>query len=878
MSHSVSLLPAAAVLIAHGPTGPTLTALSRVSSLVAADCPIIVVAGTEPGLTAAERASERGYAAATDHGPVALARVLSNLEGIVLVVHDDVAVTRHTVAGMVLAHTNTGLTALPGSARHGAEQNPKQAELSCVVGEASKLSQLAADSAFGPGRIAPGDFVVAADTEVSHARACRKRLVDKPDSGDGPLLVAALIVRDESQHLAECLAALAGVVDRIEVADTGSVDNTVDIALEHGANVIEIEWRDDFAWARNQVLDRCRDASFVLWVDADELFRCAHPKRLRQVLRTYERLYPSYRLEIRNLSNGVQTHSFWAKRIVSPLGVNFKGAIHEQARRVDGVELLEVGTDICSIDHLGYADSVLSARGKLERNLRIARESFEHEPTLERAVHYARSLEGASVDPAATLELLTPLLKLAADAPVPVRAMLLALRAKLELEGNDPAGAAATAEQAARLIPADAVAGAVLAEALVRLGEARQALDLSDELAELPSEAPIVVDRVAAHTRAHALFHAALSCDELDRAVVLVAELPAAVDPWPELAEYGGTELVVGLARGAGEGGDVRIMRAVLERPDVSRAQILRTRDALSDGGTTLEDTESIDAALDDLAKIEAAPGLRERFESSGGAADAVVYAQALATGHLDLTLELEAAASHAEGAAIALGIAAEALRRRRQSSHAAADAIAAVELWPGALRAAVIVAQTATQAGQPQIALEMIEAARHEGAAEGVSRARDHELINCAVNAHLGVDDLQSAIVEALVIVEQRGSVDSWAAMLTSASDDTERMTLVLGLALLSDGADFLSAAAASLRPEKTAELCAAFLVSGGINPDAVITGILAATLRDRHDLAEVMVDYTHLLDSEVRANLAVRLRESGASAIAAKLDPCPA
>jgi hypothetical protein len=43
---------------------------------------------------------------------------------------------------------------------------------------------------------------------------------------------AVLIVRNEARCLAECLAALEGVVDEIVVTDTGSTDHTMDIAAQ----------------------------------------------------------------------------------------------------------------------------------------------------------------------------------------------------------------------------------------------------------------------------------------------------------------------------------------------------------------------------------------------------------------------------------------------------------------------------------------------------------------------------------------------------------------------------------------------------------------------------------------------------------------------
>ncbi|MGA2755757.1 MAG: glycosyltransferase, partial [Solirubrobacteraceae bacterium] len=49
------------------------------------------------------------------------------------------------------------------------------------------------------------------------------------------LLSAAIIVRDEADHLDACLASLSGLVDEIVVVDTGSSDDSVAVADRHGA-------------------------------------------------------------------------------------------------------------------------------------------------------------------------------------------------------------------------------------------------------------------------------------------------------------------------------------------------------------------------------------------------------------------------------------------------------------------------------------------------------------------------------------------------------------------------------------------------------------------------------------------------------------------
>ena len=69
------------------------------------------------------------------------------------------------------------------------------------------------------------------------------------------LLSAAMIVRDEAEHLDACLESLHGLVDEIVVVDTGSSDASVEVARRHGAIVAHEPWRGDFATPRNRSLD-----------------------------------------------------------------------------------------------------------------------------------------------------------------------------------------------------------------------------------------------------------------------------------------------------------------------------------------------------------------------------------------------------------------------------------------------------------------------------------------------------------------------------------------------------------------------------------------------------------------------------------------------
>src|SRR6202034_1281148 len=114
---------------------------------------------------------------------------------------------------------------------------------------------------------------------------CHDSFVHRSDRRNGPPLVSGcLITKNEEADIAECLGSLqGGFVDEVVIYDTGSTDDTIRIARDLGATVIEGYWDDDFARARNAALAYCR-GEWIAWLDADETLVCDDTDALRQLL------------------------------------------------------------------------------------------------------------------------------------------------------------------------------------------------------------------------------------------------------------------------------------------------------------------------------------------------------------------------------------------------------------------------------------------------------------------------------------------------------------------------------------------------------------------------------------------------------------------
>ena len=79
----------------------------------------------------------------------------------------------------------------------------------------------------------------------------------------------AMIVRNEGERLAACLESVKDRVDEMVIVDTGSGDDTVQIAKQYTEKVYFFPWCDDFAAARNFAIEKTTH-EWIVSLDADE--------------------------------------------------------------------------------------------------------------------------------------------------------------------------------------------------------------------------------------------------------------------------------------------------------------------------------------------------------------------------------------------------------------------------------------------------------------------------------------------------------------------------------------------------------------------------------------------------------------------------------
>lgn len=186
-------------------------------------------------------------------------------------------------------------------------------------------------------------------------------------------LSVCMIVRDEAGHIAECLEGLKGLADEVIVVDTGSSDDTPQLARAYGAKVFEFRWTNDFSAARNESL-RHATGDYILWIDADDRIP---PEERGRFLKWKESLPQGkdkafwFVIESPEASDDFfSRYALQIRAFPNLRGVRFIRRIHEsvlESLLALGVKLEE--TDL-RIRHIGYSDP-LSVQRKARRNLKM---------------------------------------------------------------------------------------------------------------------------------------------------------------------------------------------------------------------------------------------------------------------------------------------------------------------------------------------------------------------------------------------------------------------------------------------------------------------------------------------------------------------------
>lgn len=186
------------------------------------------------------------------------------------------------------------------------------------------------------------------------------------------LLSVCMIVKNEEEVLERCLQSIHGIADEIIIVDTGSTDNTKQIATKYTDKFYEIKWENDFSKARNYAASKS-SGEWILVIDADEYVDRESFNEFKKQLSLNPPVEEINAVQIVNFvgeeaNNTTLNHH---TRLYRNNGlIEFNRPIHEVLQYKDK-ETTVVGYVDLQIYHSGYMKQIVKEKQKNDRNLSL---------------------------------------------------------------------------------------------------------------------------------------------------------------------------------------------------------------------------------------------------------------------------------------------------------------------------------------------------------------------------------------------------------------------------------------------------------------------------------------------------------------------------
>ena len=182
-------------------------------------------------------------------------------------------------------------------------------------------------------------------------------------------LSVCMIVKNESANLADALDSFSSFADEIIVVDTGSSDNTKEIAARFTSRIYDFEWVDDFAAARNFAMSKA-GKSYQLWVDADDRITQENGRRIEALKQQFDSKKAFYFVLENHRADSPPSCCLQMRCTPLIAELRFEGCVHKQIFPSAARARLELVTTDIVIRHMGYM-SEEARMAKAIRNLAI---------------------------------------------------------------------------------------------------------------------------------------------------------------------------------------------------------------------------------------------------------------------------------------------------------------------------------------------------------------------------------------------------------------------------------------------------------------------------------------------------------------------------
>ena len=195
-----------------------------------------------------------------------------------------------------------------------------------------------------------------------------------------PSISLCMIVKNEAENLAACLESVGDLADEIIIVDTGSTDNTVEIARSWATQIKHFIWIDDFAAARNESIKEAQ-GNWIFWMDADDRLSPDNVARLKQAAAS-GRADAYYCYVVSQFQNNqvAQDRIEHLRLFRNRRGVQFEFPLHEDAAPTAHRLGLTIARTNIVVNHTGYTADPQTLQAKARRNLQIIQAAHRQAP------------------------------------------------------------------------------------------------------------------------------------------------------------------------------------------------------------------------------------------------------------------------------------------------------------------------------------------------------------------------------------------------------------------------------------------------------------------------------------------------------------------
>ncbi|MEK4210441.1 glycosyltransferase [Paenibacillus sp. FSL R10-2788] len=185
-----------------------------------------------------------------------------------------------------------------------------------------------------------------------------------------------MIVKNEEKYLSRCLESVCNKVDQIIIIDTGSTDNTMEIAKKYTNEIYHFTWVNDFAAARNESI-KYATSDYILILDADEYL-----DPTADLQREISSAFDYYFIRIINEMSYGRTLKHTAIRLfANHKKLVYHNRLHEHLNVMDDNNDYKGTSGELIVYHTGYINEVIQDKDKKQRNLPLMLDEVKENPT-----------------------------------------------------------------------------------------------------------------------------------------------------------------------------------------------------------------------------------------------------------------------------------------------------------------------------------------------------------------------------------------------------------------------------------------------------------------------------------------------------------------